>query len=123
MSASLLSGFDLFQRSNFDHPGGFYSAFFQLSTGLERLMKIVVILDHQAKNDLMPPTDKQLRSLGHSIVDCYTTCKSIATIRNQVLKHWFGSDDLEYKILIFLSDFARGALLQSRPVSRWKESR
>jgi hypothetical protein len=107
MGASFLNGFGLFHQSSFDRPGSFYSTFFQLSTGLERLMKIVVILDHKTKNALENPSDKQLRALGHSIVDCYIACKVIAGERYQSLDHWFSSGDLEHDVLDFLSEFAK----------------
>jgi hypothetical protein len=109
MSASLLSGFDLFHRSDFDRPGSLYSAFFQLSTGLERLMKIVVILDHKVNNNLKTPTDRQLRAFGHSIIDCYSRCNSIAAAQDRVMDKWFAPGDLEYRLLEFLSEFASGA--------------
>lgn len=109
MRASLLNGFELFHRSSFGFPGIFYSAFFQLSTGLERLMKIVVILDHKIKNDLNNPTDKQLRVFGHSILDLYATCEAVAREKSQSLGAWFSSGDLEYDVLAFLSEFARGS--------------
>jgi hypothetical protein len=109
MRTSFLNGFDLFHKSSFDFPGIFYSAFFQLSTGLERLMKIVVILDHKTKSDLLNPTDKQLRALGHSILDLYAACKAIARERDQSLDGWFSSGDLEHDLLAFLSEFATGS--------------
>lgn len=109
MSASFLNGFDLLHRSNFDFPGSIYSTFFQLSTGLERLMKIVVTLDHKTKHNLGNPTDKQLRAFGHSINSLYAKCQAIAAERDPSAAGWFSSGDLEYVVLGFLSDFAESS--------------
>jgi hypothetical protein len=71
MRASLLNGFELLHRSSFDMTGVFYSAFFQLSTGTERLMKVAFILDYKIENNLENPTNNILRDLGHFILELY----------------------------------------------------
>ncbi|WP_245484691.1 hypothetical protein [Rhizobium ruizarguesonis] len=110
VGVSFLTGFYLFNRTTFDRPGTFYSSFFEFSTGFERLMKIIVILDHKTKNDLRSPTDKQLRSLGHSIIECYNACRTIADARGlAVPEEWFSEGSLEHSVLLFFSEFAQGS--------------
>ena len=48
---TLLSGFDLLLKANFfqDKDGYFYSAFFNLSIGMERLLKLDALLETPAK--------------------------------------------------------------------------
>jgi hypothetical protein len=70
-------------------PAVFTQRFFQLATGLERLMKIVFILDHQTKHVLENPADQQLRAFGHSIIDLYEKCKAIAVEQTLSLKTGF----------------------------------
>jgi hypothetical protein len=48
-------------------------------------VKIVVIFAHKTKNDPGNPADKQLRALGHSVLDLYTACKTISEERYQSL--------------------------------------
>lgn len=109
MVGSFLNGFDLMNKSSFDRPGSLYSCFFQLATGLERLMKIAFIIDHKAKNKLSNPSDKQLRNLGHNLVLSYENCKSLAKERNASSSGWFDADTNEHRLLSFLSEFADGS--------------
>jgi hypothetical protein len=71
---ALLSSFDLLLKANFfqDRDGYFYSGFFHLSIGLERLMKLVVVCDFMLKNKYNTPTTKQLKSYGHNINELYS---------------------------------------------------
>jgi hypothetical protein len=70
---ALLSSFDLLLKANFfqEKDGYFYSGFFHLSIGLERLMKLVVVCDFMVKNKYKTPTKKELMSYGHNIKELY----------------------------------------------------
>ena len=71
---SLLSGIDLLLKANLDEQniGKFYSAFFQLTIGIERILKLVVITNHMLENNYTPPTDEELRKkYGHNIKATY----------------------------------------------------
>ena len=74
--SSLLGGLNSLRNANIDenHRGLFYSGLFELATGFERLMKIVLILDHQLKNHLKNPTNKELKAFGHNIKDLFDNC-------------------------------------------------
>lgn len=106
---SLLSGIEAIGKLNYDKTGTFYAAFFQLSVGLERLMKIVVIIDHKSKNNLKNPSGKQIRNLGHDLVVAYEICKQLAADRGRGMAEWHESGSVEYKVLRHLSQFAKGA--------------
>lgn len=106
---SLLSGIDLLLKANLDETrtGNFYSAFFQLTIGIERLLKLVIITNHMLENNYKPPTDDELRKkYGHNIESTYLHALSV---RNK-----WGSekviapepDSIEEKILDFLERFA-----------------
>jgi hypothetical protein len=107
--SALLSGLEFLCKANYDKKGSFYSAFFQLSIGLERLMKIVIILDYKANNALKSPTNKQLRTFGHDILGAYEKCKTFAADRGKTADAWFDAGSVEYDMLTFLSEFADGA--------------
>lgn len=128
-STALLSGFEAIKRLNYDKPGTVYSALFQLATGFERIMKIAVILDHKAQHDLANPTNAQMRSLGHSIVDLYAYCRS-AGERRGIDTGWFDAESVQADVLAFLSEFAKGSRYynidqlvsggtKSEPLTKW----
>ena len=75
--ANLLAGFDALRKVNAEQRGNFYSAFFCLSIGLERLFKIVVVLDFKKQHSLANPTNRDLRRLGHCLSESYQRCKKI----------------------------------------------
>jgi len=107
-SASLLAGFEAVAKLDYDKAGTVYSALFQLATGFERIMKIAFILDHKINNDLANPTDKQLRKLGHSIMELYANLQKSATSHG-ISEGWFEVDKVHGELLAALSEFALGS--------------
>lgn len=71
-------------------------------------MKIAVILDHKARNNLANPSDRQLRQLGHSIVDLYVILRRTAETRS-IIDGWFEADSRHGELLAVLSEFARSS--------------
>jgi hypothetical protein len=107
-STSLLAGFEALAKLDYDKPGTIYSTLFQLATGLERIMKIAVILDYRARNDLANPSDAQLRRLGHSLTDIYEVLRSTAETRS-IINGWFEAQSKHGDLLTALSEFARAS--------------
>lgn len=71
---TLLSGFDLLLKANFyqDKDGYFYSAFFHISIGMERILKLAVVTDYMLSNNYQTPTIKQLKKdFSHDIKILY----------------------------------------------------
>jgi hypothetical protein len=106
---SLLSAFDLLLRANYfqEKDGYFYSSFFHLTIGLERLMKLAVISDYMLKNSYTAPGDKYLRNeLGHEIVTMYQRMVTLSPeYRNREMQ--MPSEDTDdYALLRFLGKFA-----------------
>lgn len=107
--ASLLSGIDLLLRSNLEERkvGNFYSAFFQLTIGFERLLKLVIITNHMLENRYNSPTDGDLKkNHGHKIKATYMQA---LLIRNKWGVEKVAPPDsgsTEDRILSFLEDFA-----------------
>ncbi|WP_312708110.1 hypothetical protein [Stenotrophomonas sp.] len=105
---SILSGFDLLLKAEFgaDRDGYFYSAFFHLSIGIERILKLAVVVDYMIKNDLKAPTKSQLKSYGHDIAALYTACNELRKVYRPSAKqkHAVGVDE---QIVEFLSRFAK----------------
>lgn len=63
----LLGGLDSLKKASLFNVGSYYQAFFQLATGLERLLKLIYIYDYRNKYNGKFPTDKELRKKGHVI--------------------------------------------------------
>ncbi|CAK2847129.1 conserved hypothetical protein [Vibrio crassostreae] len=107
--SSLLGGLNSLRNANIDeiHRGLFYSGLFELATGFERLMKIVLILDHQLKNHLKNPTNKELKAFGHNIKDLFEKCSLLPQAYG--LRQELSLDDKQTKIVSTLTEFAKGS--------------
>jgi hypothetical protein len=105
IEASLASGLTSIRTANPGHKGNYYSAFFQLSIGVERLLKVVLILDHMAANGLATPSRKVLRDFGHDLVDLHRQVAAAPSVAGALESPASGS--VEEALLHFLSDFAK----------------
>lgn len=108
--SSLLGGLNSIRNSNIDDTrrGLFYSGLFELATGFERLMKIVLILEHQLKNNLNNPTNEELRkSFGHNISKLYENCSELH--KSYGLREELKLNSKQQKILTTLTEFAKGS--------------
>jgi hypothetical protein len=55
LSAQLLgNGLTSIRKYDFSSKGIFYSGMFSISIGLERILKIILVLDYQIKNSKFP---------------------------------------------------------------------
>lgn len=84
--------------------GKFYGGAFQLSIGLERLFKLTVTLDHMLKNSFQAPTNKQLKSYGHNLVDLYQKQIELLDKEHDDI---FAPESWEYQTIEILSEFAK----------------
>ena len=73
----LCSGLTDLRNSHVHNKGGFYSASFNLSIGLERLMKALHIMDFMLQNHGQTPSRSKLKGFGHDLLDLYES--SVAT--------------------------------------------
>jgi hypothetical protein len=106
-----------------DRKGQYYTAFFQLSIGLERLMKVIVVLNHMARHQLAPPAPDTLKGVGHDLLTLFEAIRSDIDIHTGFgLLQNIARDSTEYALLEFLAEFAKrtryynlDALAASRP--------
>lgn len=104
--SALLSGFDFLLKAeaNANKDGQFYSAFFQLSIGIERLLKLAVVAQHVLENGFVSPTPKELKQdYGHDIFALY---KSALAIRERHGLSRFAPETQAVSVLSFLGRFA-----------------
>lgn len=94
---TLIEGLDALKNANIYQKGLFYQAFFSLSTGIERLLKLICIYKYKEENGKLP-TNAILKDKGHSIY------KMVEEILPNILK-----DELIRNIMQFMNDFAEGS--------------
>ena len=110
--SSLLAGLNALRKANVDdtNKGLFYSAFFELSIGFERLMKLVLVIDHMANNDLRPMTDQELKNkYGHKIESLYKSCVELNESLGRSADDFYEEGSFEWDIIHFLHEFALSA--------------
>lgn len=105
--ACLCNGLTALRRANLgDKKGLFYSAFFELSIGFERTLKLVLILDHMARNQLVPPDSETVEDYGHKLRSLFDAAKGVCAVHGLTALDAFQPDSLPIVILGFLDNFA-----------------
>lgn len=106
---SLASGLHSLARANYADKGLFTHAFFNLATGLERMMKLVFLIDHALMNaGAFPTNDVMQNRFRHDLVKLYEAAK---TTRARLLAdgddiHWTLPDEvLASRIIGVLGEF------------------
>jgi len=132
ISSCLATGLTELRSANVHNKGAFYSALFNLSVGMERLLKATIIIEHMLKNNLSVPTKKQLKGYGHNIVELYDECVSISKNRRVQLPIRSSLNSVNQDILKLLSEFAQttryhnldalnGSQRKKDPLEHWGE--
>jgi hypothetical protein len=121
-------------NANYAARGVYYQAFTSLSTGLERIGKICIILDYYIANEgCFPSFDYLKNSIGHDIISIYR--RSLEIIAQHSYRFSFLPNldgEIHQSILNILSDFAKGdrysninLIVGSRqhndPIAKWYE--
>lgn len=93
-------------------PGPFYSAFFNYAIGLERLLKVLLTLDHWHKGRKFPNNDQLKKyggKYGHNVVALHqSVCPLFSEYKVEWKTNW-ELDATNKDLLAFLSDFANGS--------------
>jgi hypothetical protein len=128
----LAQGLTLLRSANLDEKGHYYGAFFGLSIGLERLLKVIIILDHMARHELVPPGRATLKKYSHNVVELLSVAQSITPARPGQPLNAIVPGTVEFEIVRHLGEFAEScgryanldALAsgrpQSDPLAAWK---
>lgn len=97
------------RRANYTTRGVYFQAFTSLSTGLERIGKLILMLDYRFDHGQFPDITHLKHEIGHDIVLIYN--KSTQVIARRAISMQFLSnlnDPIHYAILTILSEFAKG---------------
>jgi len=89
------------------NKGAFYSALFNLSNGLERALKVVVIIDQMLSHALAAPTKGDLKRRGHALLELIDEWERVAAARNWTIIGRNRLDPIDQKLLGLLNDFAK----------------
>jgi hypothetical protein len=128
------SGVTALGKANYaDKLGEYYSAFFGLSVGLERLCKLILVADYAIMNNGRMPPEAIVRSYGHKLVDLLNVADSVASKLSLKRRYPRQKTKIGNKIIECLDAFAdasRGRyanfaalgdpnLGQSEPIRKW----
>ena len=128
------SGATAIGRANYgDKVGEYYTAFFGLSVGLERLSKLILVANYAIENSGKMPDEKVVRKFGHKLVDLANEVESISEKMQLSLRYSRPTQNIPQKILECLDSFAnarRGRyanfasldnpnLTEDEPINKW----
>lgn len=106
-SMSLGVGLTHIRKYDFVQAGYFYSSLYSITTGIERLMKLILIYHYRAENKDKFPNNGQLKNYGHKLFDLFNLSLSINSKFGFNNEEEVFNKDCIYKIIMqFLSDFA-----------------
>ena len=109
MAVHLLgTGLTSIRKYNFTSKGSFYSGMFSVTIGLERILKLILLLNYKINNNCYPDDDF-LRRKGHKIKALIKDCKEINDnlIDTKLKNSQETFDDLLVrKIVNFLTQFS-----------------
>jgi hypothetical protein len=101
------SGATALGRANYaDKMGEYYTAFFGLSVGLERLSKLVLVAHYAIENGGKMPDERVVKHFGHKLVDLANEAESISERMQLSLRYSRPKQLIPQKILECLGSFA-----------------
>lgn len=104
---SISSGLEALRKANYADKGLYNHAFFGLSIGLERLLKLIVLIDFAILNGGTYPDDTYFRKLGHNIQLLYSEARIVHERLSKPRDRFeIPSSGLESDIIAFLARFA-----------------
>ena len=113
--------------------GEYYTAFFGLTVGLERLAKLILVVDYAISNGGTMPEEKVIKRYGHKLVSLLDAVADIEVKHSLKLEYNRPTDPISAKIVDLLDAFADAArgryanfaalgdpnLSREEPIARW----
>lgn len=94
-------------KANYAKKGIYFQSFVCLSTGIERLEKLCLILSYCISHNGIYPSEKEIRQYGHNLRSLFNACQNAAK-KNEITFRFPCpvNDELHTSILDILSEFA-----------------
>ncbi len=89
-----------------DNLGNYYNAFFGLSTGIERLAKLILVVDDINKSDDNLPNKNKNKSYGHNLIKLFDAVETVTLNHKTELKHRCPHNAISNAIISCLTSFA-----------------
>jgi hypothetical protein len=110
IQSSLLAGLDHLRNARLDTKGHFYTAFFQLSIGIERLMKTTFIVNFMRENANKTPAKTELKdNFRHGLCKLFNKLRDLSLPGQTNPLKPIAHDSIELQMLRALNDFAQEA--------------
>lgn len=103
----LTAGMTALRNASVEDKGAFYTAFFQLSIGFERLMKVILILDYMVSNQLQAPTQQEVKKYSHDLIKLINSVSIVAQRYDINIEEILSTQPTNFDILNFLGEFAK----------------
>lgn len=101
------SGATALRKANYaDQLGEYYTAFFGLSVGLERLSKLILVANLAITNNGKMPKEKEVSQFGHKLIKLVNAVDEITKERKLTIKYIRPNTKISVKILECLDAFA-----------------
>lgn len=101
------SGVTALGRASYaDKTGEYYTAFFGLSVGLERLAKLILVADYAVSNRGQMPDENVVRKFGHKLVELEKAADAVAIKHSLQLDYPHPTSLISKKIVECLDSFA-----------------
>lgn len=134
MQGCLKSSLSALRAGSSVERGPFYVAFFNFAIGVERLLKVLLLLDHWQRDRRFPNNSELKRyggRSGHDVEMLYASAKVLFARYGLPWPPGFEPDDIDRRLLGFLSDFAKssryfnldtlaGAAKSADPLAAWE---
>jgi hypothetical protein len=108
ISSCLFTGLTDLRNANIHDKGRFYTAFYNLAIGLERLLKLNLIIDYMHCNNLQCPTSKYVRAYSHDLIKLSQACQQRADAIGLPCDMGFSSSTRKQELVAFLNDYSKG---------------
>jgi hypothetical protein len=104
--SALTTGLSALSSAHPGEKGLYYAAFFQLTIGIERFLKLILIIEHMGAHSLRAPSSKELKAYGHDLRSLFQEAQKRAPAGAAKNASELMSDVTVMRILAFFSDFA-----------------
>lgn len=102
----LSTGLTALRTARFPDKAAFYTGFFQTSIALERVLKLVLIVQRMRNHQFQPPSKTEIKQYEHDLIRLYSGCVPVAQSIHFARFSIPASGSIESSILAFLSEFA-----------------